>query len=1503
MSRRRFTGLIALVLVGPLLTVPMVATQTATAAPLPPGVEAPADVDPTIAGTQVKVSVPTQPAFLLTAGGNHWRVANSALGTVAYGYGHEDLAATSGLQTSSRMAPFTTTWRNGTVSATRTLLDSTVVAADPARGRTASWMVARYSDGSVDVKSVGQTPLLHFSLGPASGVTYVGGVVTADSPAGWSPGTVPTIALVTNTGTVVKFVGRWGSLQRVTGALNLGKAAVAAVPRTYSNPARSPISVRGAGAAPEYEVKDWADSSKPNTQMMVLAADGDLIPFTVGSAEATNGFTGVRQFPALSSLNATLKVSGPPTSGTALLDFDWSCVTTTDSVDASDNPTGTYALGAGSLGCKPGIARTGVDLLSLGRISVAVADTSVAPGPVRVYTAGDYDDDADGNGVWNTTGEVRAETGCTSPGVLFGITPGSFDLRVVSGVTHLACAFKSSSDTGVSVANYTFPTSGSAQQGSGANWTARASGTMTEDLNQDLVNVEPDTSDPGPGVPVPDWGMKSAYYAPVNRGVAFHPTIQLQFPCAELLSQKLGGTQAVDDCDVSTGYAPGAKDLAGNTQIAPPTNWMSYSIAGYAMTGARRQLVVMTAPATVVPADRTKRATGTSPTVPEGYTVDNLSTLAPVSVYYASDLNRLNTGQDVDVASFNDYVADTSQPVFLSQIPQPASNEVEVTLDTANWQHDTTPTGFPIAVMQAPPHVAGLGQDELFTPEMAQEYEQEMEKTTSASFSQGWHQSFSVSGGGGGVTLSIEQETHGEYEAERELGKSVSVGRAVGFGGAFDDTTVVLRAYDVYRFPGTVIKDPTGLALGASLPYEVLGPNEVAVQQNRKLGDLAEEYPELYGERGIFRKSLDRMVNGYTIGDPSTYFAGDLTTKPAGILQQNGGPCKGGYYDIGQPDDRFMALDVVRRENPFLADPPAPPTGPSVLVSPRQPISVGNDLAVRLGLSQSVGSSSALSTSSSFGFGVTAGGALKFGDEAIATVEFEAKAGFDLGWSTGRGTSTSMSQGTTFNAINTNIPYKASEVGAWISNEGYQFQMFACKAPLGASAVGNDVWLMGYLTDSYSPGATGGITDLSDVTAVSPKSGAVVPQVPGGDTSGWESEESQGTAAICDSDDADQIQLKWSQDEGTVKQYAVQVEDITSGPYNGRRRTYTMPAGFSWATPQASKAAAASRPSCVAIPASELIHGHNYQWNVTVDGFVLNKANLINAATGNPEWAKFSARATPARAQLTLRTPRVNSDGSLQVDVVDPDGFGTLTHEVRVYDKTDSTLLDTVVGGSSVRTKRLGIGDYVVHVRAHNGSRDGQGRLIYSPEVTARVRVPGFQITAPPTMLRPSKAGGPFTARPGTVTPLPSSTSYQWFRDGKPITGATRSTYQPVVADFGRTLSVGVIYRRSGYVTKTFITQGLKVPLGSFTIRRAPRVTGTAKVGKKLKVKAATISPAPTRTTYQWLRNGKVIKGATKATYRVTRADRRKKISVKVTYARTSYLPKTVTTRSVTVKR
>lgn len=84
----------------------------------------------------------------------------------------------------------------------------------------------------------------------------------------------------------------------------------------------------------------------------------------------------------------------------------------------------------------------------------------------------------------------------------------------------------------------------------------------------------------------------------------------------------------------------------------------------------------------------------------------------------------------------------------------------------------------------------------------------------------------------------------------------------------------------------------------------------------------------------------------------------------------------------------------------------------------------------------------------------------------------------------------------------------------------------------------------------------------------------------------------------------------------------------------------------------------------------------------------------------------------------------------------------------------------------------------------------------------------------------------------------------------------------------------------------------LVVPVGSeisSLIAPRPTVVGKARVGAKLVAAAGTWGPGAVKLTYRWLRNGKPIRGATTKSYRLTKADRGKRISVKVTGSKSGF--------------
>ena len=87
----------------------------------------------------------------------------------------------------------------------------------------------------------------------------------------------------------------------------------------------------------------------------------------------------------------------------------------------------------------------------------------------------------------------------------------------------------------------------------------------------------------------------------------------------------------------------------------------------------------------------------------------------------------------------------------------------------------------------------------------------------------------------------------------------------------------------------------------------------------------------------------------------------------------------------------------------------------------------------------------------------------------------------------------------------------------------------------------------------------------------------------------------------------------------------------------------------------------------------------------------------------------------------------------------------------------------------------------------------------------------------------------------------------------------------------------------------------------AFELVKAPAVTGRAKVGSRLTASRGTWSPAPASYAVSWLRNGKAVHTGT--TYTVTRADRGKRIQVRVTVRKPGYENRSATSAAVQVAR
>ena len=78
--------------------------------------------------------------------------------------------------------------------------------------------------------------------------------------------------------------------------------------------------------------------------------------------------------------------------------------------------------------------------------------------------------------------------------------------------------------------------------------------------------------------------------------------------------------------------------------------------------------------------------------------------------------------------------------------------------------------------------------------------------------------------------------------------------------------------------------------------------------------------------------------------------------------------------------------------------------------------------------------------------------------------------------------------------------------------------------------------------------------------------------------------------------------------------------------------------------------------------------------------------------------------------------------------------------------------------------------------------------------------------TSPPTISGDAVVGQTLTAGVSGWSPTPTSLSYQWLLNGRPISRATGSTYVVGSRDAGKTISVRVVGTRTGYLPATVVS-------------------------------------------------------------------------------------------------
>jgi hypothetical protein len=178
------------------------------------------------------------------------------------------------------------------------------------------------------------------------------------------------------------------------------------------------------------------------------------------------------------------------------------------------------------------------------------------------------------------------------------------------------------------------------------------------------------------------------------------------------------------------------------------------------------------------------------------------------------------------------------------------------------------------------------------------------------------------------------------------------------------------------------------------------------------------------------------------------------------------------------------------------------------------------------------------------------------------------------------------------------------------------------------------------------------------------------------------------------------------------------------------------------------------------------------------------------------------------------------------------------------------------------------------------GFVDGKGQAV------------SLAVMAPFCSVSPSFTGDPnvastLTAADGTWTGEDVVLTYQWYRDGAAIGGATASTRVLASADMGHTVTLKVTGTNSAGADTVLASSSAAVldtvPVNSVV----PAISGTGTVGDLLTCSTGTFSGVANTYTYQWNKDAVAIGGATASTYTPVAGDATHNITCTVTATNT----------------
>lgn len=193
-------------------------------------------------------------------------------------------------------------------------------------------------------------------------------------------------------------------------------------------------------------------------------------------------------------------------------------------------------------------------------------------------------------------------------------------------------------------------------------------------------------------------------------------------------------------------------------------------------------------------------------------------------------------------------------------------------------------------------------------------------------------------------------------------------------------------------------------------------------------------------------------------------------------------------------------------------------------------------------------------------------------------------------------------------------------------------------------------------------------------------------------------------------------------------------------------------------------------------------------------------------------------------------------------------------------------------------------------------TRSGYGSVSATVAGPTAVSPGVFTPGAKPVITGEAYVGGVLSATSGTWSPTTSDIVWRWRADGVWVRGFSRSTMRVPAELRGKAITVTAVARKAGYADGKSPSAAATAPVlaGKVTASEPVAITGAPQVGATLSAVPGTYAPADATASYQWLRNGVAIPGATRSSYVQTAADAGKVVGVRTVLTRPQYAPLTL---------